>query len=75
MSAKALLGYLVRLGLAIAPGAVVAWWVTTLADEAKIHQVLGVGGGGVLALGMFFGAARLLRISEVTNILAAVLRR
>lgn len=75
LSATEVVRHLVRLTLAVAPGAVLAWWITTLVGPSKPMQALGLVGGGLLALALFFALARVLRITEVTEIIGTLLRR
>lgn len=75
------LAYLARLGLACAAAAAVmlgtlAGLEATGRDIDQITNALvGVGVGGLLGAAVFLGAARLLRISEVGQLVGVVLRR
>ncbi|GAB3708592.1 murein biosynthesis integral membrane protein MurJ [Mariniluteicoccus flavus] len=75
LSATKVIRHLVRVGLAVAPGAVLAWWITTRVGDSMLMQVLGLVGGVLAAVALFFLFARLLRITEVTEIVATLLRR
>ncbi|NNG20042.1 murein biosynthesis integral membrane protein MurJ [Naumannella sp. ID2617S] len=69
------LRHLARVGLAVLPGAVAAWYITDRLDGSLLKQVLGLAVAGVVAVGLFLGLAKLLRITEVTSMVSMVLRR
>ncbi|GAB3622359.1 hypothetical protein GCM10027418_04410 [Mariniluteicoccus endophyticus] len=75
LSVTALVRHLVRVGLAVAPGAALAWFITTKVGESMLAQALGLVAGGLVALALFFVLARVLRIHEVNEIVSTVLRR
>src|SRR5690606_28225210 len=78
MPVRGLLGHGLRLLLAVAPAGAAAYGITMafrLWSSAKLVQLLALAVAGVVAIVIFLVLARLLRISEVSQILAFVLRR
>lgn len=68
--------HLGRIFLAVAPAGLLAWGITTLlASDSILIEILALALAGVVALVVFFGLARLLKVSEVTSMVDAVLRR
>jgi putative peptidoglycan lipid II flippase len=78
LDAEELVRHCVRLILAVTPAAIAAWlitWVFTTQFDSKWMLALGLVIAGVVAVGLFVLLARLMRISEVTQIIGTVLRR
>ncbi len=78
LSGVAVLRHLVRVGLAIAPGIVVAWAITALLSrwsDSRLVLALALILATVSAVGIFIVMARVLRISEVGDILDVIRRR
>lgn len=75
LSPAPVLRQLLRVGLAIAPAAVAAWFITQRITGGVGMQVLGLAVAGVVAVGLFLGLAKLLKIGEVTSMISMVLRR
>lgn len=75
LSLTVLVRHLARVAIAIAPGAVLAWWITTKFPQTMLMQVAAMALGGVLAVASFFALAKVLRIREVNDIIATLLRR
>ena len=78
LSAGELVRHGVRLLVASAPAAGVAYgicWAFGLWSEAKVVRLLALAVAGVVAVAIFVLLARVLRIAEVTDIVATLLRR
>src|SRR5690606_8256362 len=78
MPVRGLLGHGLRLLLAVAPAGAAAYGITMafrLWSSAKLVQLLALAVAGVVAIVIFLVLARLLRISEVSQLLAFVRRR
>ena len=78
LSSEALVRHCVRLLLAVAPGAAAAWlicWALTAWSDTKLVLGVSLVLAGLVAIGLFVIMARLLKITEVTEILAVVFRR
>ncbi|WP_145978736.1 murein biosynthesis integral membrane protein MurJ [Granulicoccus phenolivorans] len=68
--------HLLRVFLAVAPAGLLAWGITTLlASDSVLIEAAVLLLAAVVALVVFFALARLIRITEVTSMLDAVLRR
>ncbi|MGD7789143.1 murein biosynthesis integral membrane protein MurJ [Propionibacteriaceae bacterium Y1700] len=67
----------VRLLIAVAPGALIAYGITHLwvAGDNQPLRALQLALSGLIAVALFIGLSRLLHIDEVTTIVATVLRR
>jgi putative peptidoglycan lipid II flippase len=78
LSGEVLVRHCVRLLLAVAPAAAAAWlicWAITARWTSQLALALALALAGVVAVGLFLVAARLLRITEVTQIIGVLLRR
>jgi putative peptidoglycan lipid II flippase len=78
LDAEKLVRHCVRLLLAVIPAAVAAWliaWAFASQSGSKLALALGLAVAGVVAVGLFLLAARLMRIHEVSQIVATLLRR
>ncbi|OYO02426.1 murein biosynthesis integral membrane protein MurJ [Enemella evansiae] len=75
LSPAPVLRHLLRVGLAVAPAAVAAWFITQRITGGIGMQVLGLLVAGLVAVGLFLGLAKLLKIGEVTSMVSMVLRR
>lgn len=78
MPVRSLVGHGLKLLLAVAPAGAAAYGITAafkLWSSAKLIQLLALAAAGIVAIVIFLLLARLLRISEVSQILAFVLRR
>lgn len=65
-----------RAGLAAAPAALVAWLLLRVVDApSQPLRALALAVAGVVAVGLYVLLARLLKVSEVTDIVGTVLRR
>ena len=73
-----LVRHCVRLLLAVAPAAAAAWlicWAITARWTSQIALAVALTLAGVVAVGLFLVTARLLKITEVTQIIGVLLRR
>ena len=73
-----LVRHCVRLLLAVTPAAIAAWlisWAFTSQFGSQLALALGLAVAGVVAVGLFLVMARLMRIHEVSQIVATLLRR
>nr|NLI48852.1 murein biosynthesis integral membrane protein MurJ [Propionibacterium sp.] len=71
-----MLGHLLRVLLASLPGGAVAWWLTgRVADSGRGTIALAFLASVALIIGLYVPLARLLRVEEVTQILALLGRR
>ena len=78
LDAEELVRHCVRLLLAVTPAAIAAWlisWAFTSQLGSKLGLALGLAVAGVVAVGLFLVLARLMRIHEVSQIVASLLRR
>ena len=78
LNGEALVRHCIRLIVAVAPAAAVAWlivWLFTGWSGSRLVLALGLVVGSLVAVLMFLVAARLLRIREVTDIVATLRRR
>ena len=78
LDAEELVRHCVRLLLAVIPAAVAAWlisWAFASRTGSKLALALGLAVAGVVAVGLFLLVARLMRIHEVSQIVATLLRR
>ena len=78
LDAEELVRHCVRLLLAVIPAAVAAWlisWAFASRSGSKLALALGLAIAGVVAVGLFLLVARLMRIHEVSQIVATLLRR
>ena len=78
LDAEVLVRHCVRLLLAVTPAAIAAWlisWAFTSQFGSKLALALGLVVAGVVAVGLFLLMARLMRIHEVSEIVATLLRR
>ena len=77
LSGEILVRHCVRLLLAVAPAAAAAWlicWVITARWTSQLALGLALALAGVVAVGLFGVMARLLKITEVTQIVGTLLR-
>ena len=77
LNADELIRHCVRLLVAVAPGAAVAWlltWVLTAGSTTKPVLVLVLVLAGLAAVALFFVIARMLKIREVSQIIAMLTR-
>ncbi|MGD7708002.1 murein biosynthesis integral membrane protein MurJ [Microlunatus sp. Y2014] len=67
----------VRLLIAVAPGAVLAYVVCTIlgAEAGQLVRAGLLAGSGIIAVGSFIGLSRLFHITEVTEIISTLRRR
>jgi putative peptidoglycan lipid II flippase len=78
LDSEQLVRHCVRLLLAVIPAAIAAWlisWMILTQSESKVLLAFGLVIAGVVAVGLFLLMARLIRIHEVREIIATVLRR
>jgi putative peptidoglycan lipid II flippase len=80
LAGRTLVRFLVRLAIAVGISAAVAWGVRELLRElvpgtGTWHAVLDLAVVGAAYLAIYLGVARLLRISEVNDVMALVTRR
>ena len=78
LDAEVLVRHCVRLLLAVAPAAIAAWlisWAFLSQSGSQLALALGLVVAGVVAVGLFLLTARLLRIHEVSEIVATLRRR
>jgi putative peptidoglycan lipid II flippase len=80
LAGRRLVRFLVRLAIAVAISAGVAWGLRELMDDlvpgtSTWHAVLNLAVVGVVYLAIYLGVARMLRISEVNDVMALVTRR
>ena len=78
LDAEELIRHCVRLLLAVIPAAVAAWlisWVFASQFDSQLALALGLTVAGVVAVGLFLLMARLMRIHEISQIVATLLRR
>jgi putative peptidoglycan lipid II flippase len=78
LDAEELVKHCVRLLLAVIPAAAAAWlisWAFASRSDSKLVLALGLAVAGVVAVGLFLLVARLMRIHEVSQIVATLLRR
>jgi putative peptidoglycan lipid II flippase len=78
LDTEVLVRHCVRLLLAVTPAAIAAWlisWAFTSQLDSQLALALGLLVAGVVAVGLFLLTAKLLRIHEVSEIVATVLRR
>ncbi|MVA74569.1 murein biosynthesis integral membrane protein MurJ [Auraticoccus sp. F435] len=78
LSARAVGRHLVRVTLAVLPAAGLAWLITWLQHrltEGRVASALGLALAGVVAVGAYVAAARLLHLREMDEIVGTVLRR
>jgi putative peptidoglycan lipid II flippase len=78
LDAEELIRHCVRLLLAVIPAAVAAWlisWVFASQFDSQLALALGLALAGVVAVGLFLLMARLMRIHEISQIVATLLRR
>ena len=78
LNGEALVRHCIRLIVAVAPAAAVAWlivWLFTGWSGSRLVLALGLVVGSLVAVLMFLVAARLLHIREVTDIVATLRRR
>ncbi len=80
LAGRRLVRFLVRLVIAVAISTAAAWGLREamaelVPGEGKLHAVLDLAVVGLAYLGIYLGVARLLRISEVTDVMRLVTRR
>jgi putative peptidoglycan lipid II flippase len=78
LDAEVLVRHCVRLLLAVIPAAAAAWlicWAFASRSGSKLTLALGLVVAGVVAVGLFLLVARLMRIHEISQIVATLLRR
>jgi putative peptidoglycan lipid II flippase len=78
LDAEELVKHCVRLLLAVIPAAIAAWlisWAVASQFDSKLALALGLVVAGVVAVALFLLMARLLRIHEIREIIATLLRR
>jgi putative peptidoglycan lipid II flippase len=80
LAGRRLVRFLVRLAIAVGISAAIAWGLRELLTDAvpgtgTWHAVLDLGVVGAAYLASYLGLARLLRISEVNDVMALVTRR
>ena len=78
LSGDVLVRHCVRLLLAVAPGAAAAWlicWAITARWTSQLALAVALAAAGLVAVALFLVTARLLKITEVTQIVGTVLRR
>ena len=78
LDAEELVRHCVRLLLAVIPAAVAAWlisWAFASQFDSQLALALGLAVAGVVAVGLFLLVARLMRIHEISQIVATLLRR
>ncbi|HET8915506.1 MAG TPA: murein biosynthesis integral membrane protein MurJ, partial [Propionibacteriaceae bacterium] len=78
LDAEELVKHCVRLLLAVIPAAAAAWlisWAFASRSGSKLALALGLAVAGVVAVGLFLLLARLMRIHEISQIVATLLRR
>jgi putative peptidoglycan lipid II flippase len=78
LNGEILVRHCVRLLLAVAPAAAAAWlicWAITARWTSQIALAVALTVAGLVAVGLFLVAARLLKITEVTQIVGVLRRR
>jgi putative peptidoglycan lipid II flippase len=80
LSGRVLVRFLIRLALAVIVAAALAWiarmlLVDHVPGSGRLHAVLDLAVVGSIFTAAYLGLARLLRISEVTDVMALVVRR
>jgi putative peptidoglycan lipid II flippase len=78
LGSEVLVRHCVRLLLAVTPAAIAAWlisWAFTSQFGSQLALALGLVVAGVVAVGLFLVIAKLMRIHEVSEIVATLLRR
>jgi putative peptidoglycan lipid II flippase len=78
LDSEELVRHCVRLLIAVIPAAIAAWlisWAVMTQSDSKVVLALGLAFAGLVAVGLFFLMARLIRIHEVREIMTTVLRR
>ena len=78
LDTEVLVRHCVRCLLAVTPAAIAAWlisWVFTSQFGSQLALGLGLVVAGVVAVGLFLVTARLMRIHEVSEIVATLMRR
>ncbi len=76
LSLRPILALVVRTGLASIPAGLAAWLVVRfVAADSQLLRAATLAIAGLLAIGLYVVAARILRIREVTDIVGAVRRR
>jgi putative peptidoglycan lipid II flippase len=80
LAGRRLVRFLVRLVIAVAISAAAAWGLREamaelVPGEGKLHAVLDLAVVGLAYVAIYLGVARLLRISEVTDVMRLVTRR
>jgi putative peptidoglycan lipid II flippase len=62
------LRHIVRVFVAVLPGAIIAWLIARWLDDSTLFRLLGLAAGGLIAAGGYLLAARVLHIREITEI-------
>ncbi|HEY5979068.1 MAG TPA: murein biosynthesis integral membrane protein MurJ [Microlunatus sp.] len=76
LALRPIVGLILRTLVATAPAALAAWLILRIFDaDSQLLRALALAVAGVIAVILYAVAARLLRIGEVTDIVATVLRR
>jgi putative peptidoglycan lipid II flippase len=78
LDAEALVRHCVRLMLAVIPAAIAAWvisWAFASQSGSQLALAIGLVVAGVVAVGLFLLMARLMRIHEISQIVATLMRR
>lgn len=70
LRAGELVRHIVRVAVAVAPGAIAAWFITSRLAGSRVQTFLGLAAGGLVAAGAYLLLARVFHISEITLILA-----
>ncbi|HET6757995.1 MAG TPA: murein biosynthesis integral membrane protein MurJ [Propionibacteriaceae bacterium] len=78
LDSEQLVRHCVRLLIAVIPAAIAAWlisWIVITQSDSTVLLAVGLAVAGLVAVGLFLLAARLIRIHEVREIITTVLRR
>ena len=76
LALRPVLALIVRTALAAAPAALAAWLIVRVLDaDSQLVRAAALAIAGIVAVGLYAVAARLLKIREVTDIVSTVLRR
>lgn len=78
LALRPIIRHCVRLFLAVLPAGIAAAaisWAFSLISDSQLIRVAGLAVAGLVALGLFFGLARVFHIAEVNQIMRTMLRR
>lgn len=70
LSGTEIVRHIVRVFVAVLPGAIIAWLVARWLDDSTLLRVVGLAAGGLIAAGGYLLGARLLHISEINQVVS-----